>query len=138
MRRDGGPFAALAVKDGVAIADGANQGRAPAIPRRTRRWLPFARRAGCLESFNARGCDFYASCKRCLRWLGAIYWAWPARIFFAAAHNAAAAGGFDDAFICRELTLPPGERSIPMIRVADATAILPFAEWRRKADRTKY
>ena len=70
--------------------------------------------------------------------LGALYWARPARIFFAATHDDASAAGFDDAFIYRQLALPPGERSIPTIRVEDDAATRPFAEWRSKTDRTKY
>ena len=45
--------------------------------------------------------------------LGALYWARPARIFFAATREDASAAGFDDALIYRQIALPPDERSIP-------------------------
>jgi guanine deaminase len=69
---------------------------------------------------------------------GAICWARPARVFFAASHEDAAAAGFDDSLIYQELALPPSDRGIPMIRLIDERATLPFLEWRGKADRTPY
>ena len=38
--------------------------------------------------------------------LGALYWARPSRIFFAATQQDAAAAGFDDSFIYREFGSP--------------------------------
>ena len=64
--------------------------------------------------------------------LGALYWARPARVFFAATQQDAAAAGFDDSFIYRELQLPAGERAIPTIHVADEMAERPFDGGRRK------
>jgi guanine deaminase len=138
VRRDGGPFAALVVKDGVVIATGANQVTRTNDP--TAHSEIVATREACrlLGEFQLEGCDFYASCEPCPMCLGALYWARPARVFFAATHDDASAAGFDDAIIYRQLVLPPGERSIPMVHVEDAAAILPFEEWRRKADTTKY
>jgi tRNA(Arg) A34 adenosine deaminase TadA len=70
--------------------------------------------------------------------LGALYWARPARVYFAATAADAAAAGFDDAFIYRQLQTPHAERAIPMIRLADKLAALPFEEWARKPDKTRY
>ena len=70
--------------------------------------------------------------------LGAIYWARPARVFFAATHEDAAAAGFDDTHIYRQFELPRSERDIPLLRVIDADSALPFEEWVNKANKTKY
>ena len=70
--------------------------------------------------------------------LGAIYWARPARVYFAAGHEDAAGAGFDDSFIYRQIQIPPEERSIPMIHVEDDRAGRPFQEWINKGDRTEY
>ena len=138
VRRDGGPFAALVVKDGVVIATGANQ--VTRTNDATAHAEIVAIREACrvLGEFQLRDCDFYSSCEPCPMCLGALYWARPARIFFAATHSDAGAAGFDDAFIYREIALPPEQRSIPMIHVPDPGAKQPFAQWNNKPDRTKY
>ena len=138
VRHGGGPFAALVVKDGVVIATGANQVTRTNDPTAHAEIVAIREACRVLGEFQLAGCDFHASCEPCPMCLGALYWARPARIFVAATHDDAAAAGFDDAFIYRQLSLPLGERSIPMIHVADARATLPFVEWSGKADRTKY
>jgi guanine deaminase len=138
VHRDGGPFAALVVKDGVVIAVGANQVTRTNDPTAHAEIVAIREACRVLGEFQLEGCDFYTSCEPCPMCLGALYWARPARIFFAATHDDASAAGFDDGTIYRQFALPPGERSIPMIHVEDAGAIQPFAEWRSKANRTKY
>jgi guanine deaminase len=138
VRRDGGPFAALVVKDGVIIATGANQVTRVNDPTAHAEIVAIREACRVLGGFQLDGCDFYTSCEPCPMCLGALYWARPSRIFFAATHDQAAAAGFDDSFIYRQFALPSGERSIPMIHLADEAAIRPFAEWNGKADRTRY
>ena len=58
--------------------------------------------------------------------LGAIFWARPSRVFFAATHDDTAAAGFDDGFIYRQIALPHSERSIPMARMIIEQATRPF------------
>jgi guanine deaminase len=70
--------------------------------------------------------------------LGAIYWARPARVFFACSREDAAAAGFDDSFIYEQFRIPPEERRIPLIPLLCGEARLPFEEWLRKADRVRY
>ena len=70
--------------------------------------------------------------------LGAIYWARPSRVFFAATHAEAAAAGFDDSFIYQEIAIPHAERTIPMIHVPDELGNQPFQEWAGTPDRLRY
>jgi len=138
VRRGGGPFAALVVKEGVVIATGANQVTRTNDPTAHAEIVAIREACRVLGEFQLSGCDFYASCEPCPMCLGALYWARPARVFFAATHDDASAAGFDDAFIYRQMALPPGERSIPMVRVEDAGALRPFEEWNAKADKKRY
>jgi len=138
VRRDGGPFAALVVKDGVVIATGANQVTRGNDPTAHAEVVAIREACRVLGEFQLAGCDFYTSCEPCPMCLGALYWARPSRVYFVATHDDASAAGFDDSFIYRQIAVPAAERSIPMIQVADAGATLPFEEWRRKADRTEY
>ena len=70
--------------------------------------------------------------------LGAIYWARPARIYYAATASDAAAAGFDDAFIYDEIQTQPIERRIPMTEMQRSEALVIFQAWLAKSDKTPY
>jgi guanine deaminase len=138
VRRDGGPFAALVVKDGTVIATGANQVTRSNDPTAHAEIVAIREACRVLGEYQLTGCDLYASCEPCPMCLGAIYWARPARVYFAATHQQAAAAGFDDSFIYQQIAVPQAERTIPMIHVADELASQPFEEWGAKLDRQRY
>lgn len=134
----GGPFAALVVKDGRIIAEGVNGVTAANDP--TAHAEIVAIRAACraLGSFQLVGCDLYTSCEPCPMCLGAIYWARPARVFYAGTAQDAAAAGFDDAFIYDELKHPPERRAIPMRQMLHVESLAVFAAWREQAGKKPY
>jgi guanine deaminase len=138
VRREGGPFAALVVKDGIVIATGANQVTRANDPTAHAEIVAIREACRLLGDFQLSGCEVYTSCEPCPMCLGAIYWARPERVFFAATHQEAAAAGFDDSFIYRQIAVPHSERSIPMIHVVDEHATQPFEEWTGKPDKTEY
>lgn len=138
VRRDGGPFAALVVKDGIVIATGANQVTRANDPTAHAEIVAIREACRVLGDFQLSGCDVYASCEPCPMCVGALFWARPARVFFAATHDDAAAAGFDDSFIYRQIELPHSERSVPMIHVVDQHATRPFEEWAGKPNKTRY
>jgi tRNA(Arg) A34 adenosine deaminase TadA len=71
--------------------------------------------------------------------LGAIYWARPDRVVYAASHqDAAALAGFDDQFIYEELALPPAKRKIRMTQHIREEGLVPFFKWKVKQDREEY
>ena len=125
----GGPFAALVVKDGKVVAEGANQVTSTNDP--TAHAEIVAIRAACraLGDFQLVGCDLYTTCEPCPMCLGAIYWARPARIFYAASAADAASAGFDDAFIYEEIRRPLDARSLPCVQLLAAEGLAPFQAW---------
>ncbi len=138
VRRHGGPFAALIVKDGIVIAAGTNQVTRTNDPTAHAEIVAIREACRVLGDFQLAGCDVYSSCEPCPMCLGALYWARPARIFFAATHDDAAAAGFDDRFIYEQLRLAPPDREIPTFHVSDPGALRPFDEWRGKSDKESY
>ena len=70
--------------------------------------------------------------------LGAIHWARIARAWYANDREDAARIGFDDALLYREVALPPGERSLPLLRLRSPEAEAAFREWRDKPDKVPY
>jgi guanine deaminase len=136
--RRGGPFAAMVVKDGRVLASGANQVISTNDP--TAHAEIIAIRGACAElgSFQLDGCDLYTTCEPCPMCLGAIYWARPARVFFAATAADAAAAGFDDAFIYRQISVPLAERSVPFLPLLREEAQACFRAWQEQPDRVPY
>jgi guanine deaminase len=135
----GGPFAALVVKDGAVVATGVNSVSAANDP--TAHAEVMAIRAACraLGSFQLDGCELYSSCEPCPMCLGAIYWARPARVYYAATCQQAADAGFDDSYIYQQFQLPHAERAIPMLGGGDPEeALRPFREWLASARKVTY
>lgn len=134
----GGPFGAVIVKDGKVFAQGYNQVLSSNDP--TRHAEVDAIRKACkkLGSFELKGCTVYSSCEPCPMCLGAIYWARPDALYFAADRHTAARHGFDDKFIYDELVLPAEARAIKTVRIDMAGNEEPFNQWDRKTDKTRY
>lgn len=134
----GGPFGAVVVKGGTIIAEGANSVTTTNDP--TAHAEMTAIRAACrvLGDFQLAGCDIYTSCEPCPMCLGAIYWARPARVFYACTAGDAAAAGFDDSFIYQQLWLPPDQRKIPMSPLMREQALAAFRAWKEKSDKIPY
>ena len=70
--------------------------------------------------------------------LAAIYWARIGKIFYANTRRDAAAAGFDDDLIEREVTRPVSRRKIPMRQLLRKDALKVFAEWKKKPDKVRY
>lgn len=135
----GGPFAAIVVKDGRIVATGVNSVTKTNDP--TAHAEVMAIRAACeaLGSFQLDGCDLYTSCEPCPMCLGAIYWARPARVFFAATCHQAADAGFDDSFIYQQFQVPHAARAIPLLRAgSDEEALRPFTAWQSNHKKVPY
>jgi tRNA(Arg) A34 adenosine deaminase TadA len=134
----GGPFAALVAKDGNIIGEGANSVTTTNDP--TAHAEIVAIRAACraLGTFQLTDCELYTTCEPCPMCLGAIYWARPARVFYAGVAADAAEAGFDDAFIYEELQRPPESRHIPMIQLMREESLGIFAAWKQQLNKTEY
>jgi tRNA(Arg) A34 adenosine deaminase TadA len=134
----GGPFAALVAKHGSVIGEGANSVTATNDP--TAHAEIVAIRAACraLGTFQLADCELYTTCEPCPMCLGAIYWARPARVFYAGVAADAANAGFDDAFIYEELRRPPESRRIPMTQVMREESLAIFAAWKQQPNKTQY
>lgn len=134
----GGPFGCVVVKDGAIIAEGTNLVTSTNDP--TAHAEIVAIRAACqaLGAFQLNSCEIYTSCEPCPMCLGAIYWARPTRLFFAANAADASHAGFDDSFIYQELQQPHATRSIPTIQIMREEALAAFRAWLNFRHRVEY
>ena len=134
----GGPFAALVVKDGVIIAEGANQVTRTNDPTAHAEVVAIRNACEKLKDFRLTGCDIYTTCEPCPMCLGAAYWSRAERMYFAGLREDAASAGFDDALIYEELGRPFGDRKLPMIPMMRAEAQAVFEAWRKSGNRIEY
>ena len=134
----GGPFGCVIVKNGEIIAEGNNLVTSANDPTAHAEMVAIRNACKKLKDFQLIGCDIYTSCEPCPMCLGAIYWARPERVFYAASRNDAADAGFDDDFIYAELDQDPEQRSIPMKSVLRKEAVQLFESWKEKEDKIEY
>jgi guanine deaminase len=134
----GGPFAALIVKDGAVISEGANCVTTTNDPTAHAEVVAIREACRKLGNFQLSGCDLYTTCEPCPMCLGAIYWARPARVYYACLAADAAAAGFDDAFIYDELKRPLASRRMPMQQLLRDESLAIFTLWMRQEKKTPY
>lgn len=134
----GGPFACVIVKDGRVVAEGTNLVTSTNDPTAHAEVVAIRNACRALGTFQLDGCDLYTTCEPCPMCLGAIYWARPARIFFAGTAADAASAGFDDAFIYDELKQSPAARRIPMKQLLRDEALAVFGAWKDQPNKTLY
>lgn len=135
---NGGPFAALVVKDGEIISEGANSVTAWNDPTAHAEIVAIRRACTTLKSFQLTGCEIYSSCEPCPMCLGAIYWARPNALYFAAERGDAALAGFDDSFIYEQIVVPFQKRRLPTAQAMREEAARVLKEWIAKPDKKEY
>ncbi len=141
MRKgEGGPFGAVIVDaSGEIVAKGNNRVLCTSDPTAHAEVVAIRRACEKLQHFQLEGCTIYASCEPCPMCLGAIYWARPARLVFAASReDAADIAGFDDAFIYEEIALPFAKRQLTSRQMLRQEGLRPLQRWRDMEEKTAY
>lgn len=134
----GGPFGAVIVKDGKIITACGNSVTPDNDP--TAHAEVNAIREAChkLGTHQLEACEIYASCEPCPMCLGAIYWARPARVYYASTKEDAAEAGFDDSFIYKEIALSDSGRSIPFVNEKTPETGIEFRLWKESNNKMEY
>jgi guanine deaminase len=135
---EGGPFGAVIVRDQRIIGHGWNRVMSTNDPTAHAEVVAIRDACSQLKTFSLAGCEIYSSCEPCPLCLAAIYWSRLDRILYAATCEDAAAAGFDDGNLYRELAKPAGDRWIPMEQSLREEGCLAFEAWKKKEDRIKY
>ena len=134
----GGPFGAVVVKDGVVIAKAANAVVANNDPTAHAEVQAIRTACAALGVFQLDGCDVYASCEPCPMCLGAILWARPRAVYYAATRQDAAAAGFDDATFYEALENGSGGSATARERVVCDGAEAPFVAYAGLLGKVRY
>ncbi len=113
-RGEGGPFGALVVRGTEVLGRGWNRVLATNDPTAHAEVVAIREACNRVRSYWLVGCTLYSSCEPCPMCLAAAYWARIPRLVFAAGREDAAAIGFADRELYRQLALPPGGRSMEL------------------------
>jgi len=138
IKKGGGPFGAVIVKDGKIIATGVNRVTSNNDPTAHAEITAIRKAAGKLKNFDLSGCEIYTSCEPCPMCLGAIYWAHLDKMYFANTKADAQNAGFDDSFIYEEINLKPEDRKLKSQQLLREEALAAFETWKNTTDKTEY
>jgi guanine deaminase len=138
IKKGGGPFGAVIVKDGKIIATGVNRVTANNDPTAHAEINAIRKAAAKLKNFDLSGCEIYTSCEPCPMCLGAIYWAHIDKMYFANTKVDAQNAGFDDSFIYEEINLKPEDRKLKLQQLLREEAIVAFETWKNTTNKTEY
>jgi guanine deaminase len=134
----GGPFAAVIVRDGKVVGEGANSVTTTNDPTAHAEVNAIRNACRALNTFALRGCEIYTSCEPCPMCLAAIYWARIDAIYFGSDSNDAARAGFDDSYFYEEIRLHRDARSVPLKQILSKEAWESFQAWIDAPEKVEY
>ncbi len=138
VKKGGGPFAAVIVKDGKVIATGVNGVTRRNDPTAHAEVTAIRKASKKLGTFDLQGCVIYTSCEPCPMCLGAVYWAHLDKMYYGNTKTDAKNIGFDDSFIYDEIDLKPSKRKLKSEQLLPEQAIKAFEAWTNKEDKIEY
>ena len=134
----GGPFGSVVVRGGEIVSVSGNRVVPDSDPTAHAEVSAIRKAATKLGTYDLSDCTIYASCEPCPMCLGAIYWAGIRRVVYASDRYSAAAAGFSDEMIYREINLDNSEKSIKMDRGLSMEGETVFEKWDKFAGKVPY
>jgi guanine deaminase len=134
----GGPFAAVVVREGKIVGEGANSVTTTNDPTAHGEVNAIRAAAKSLGTFSLAGCALYTSCEPCPMCLAAAYWARLDAVYYGASAADAARAGFDDAFLYDELRNDATERKLSSTQLLADEAWASFAAWIAAPNKVEY
>lgn len=134
----GGPFGCVVVRRGEIVGRGSNRVTSTNDPTAHAEVTAIRDACARLGTFSLADCELYTSCEPCPMCLSAIYWARIPTVFYGNTRTDAAAIGFDDDFIYRQIPLPIEQRAVAMRPLLRDEAQESFRLWTDKTDKVRY
>ena len=138
VKKGGGPFGCVIVKNNNIIAEGSNEVTLSNDPTAHAEIVTIRKACKSINNFNLEGSEMYTSCEPCPMCLSAIYWSHINIIYYGNTRLDAAKIGFDDNFIYNELGKDLSIRKIPMKQIYKDEAKKAFSDWEKKIDKVEY
>ncbi len=135
---DGGPFGALIVRDGTIIGRGWNRVLVSLDPTAHAEITAIRNACANIGSYWLEGAAIYVNCEPCPMCLAAIYWARITSLTYGASRDDAAAIGFDDALIYKEIAMPPEQRTLRISQQCQSKSVQGMELWKEYEKRKNY
>ena len=138
VKKGGGPFAAIVVRNGKIIGKGTNQVHILHDPSAHAEMWAIREACEAQQSIDLSDCVLYASGEPCPMCLGAAYWSTVGSIYYACGkQEASEEAGFPNPLerYFTDQQLPGEQRLVPFIQVACENALEPFFEWQKATER---
>jgi tRNA(Arg) A34 adenosine deaminase TadA len=137
VRKTGGAFGAVIVKDGRVVAASGNRVVADRDPTAHAEVCAIRMACATLGTNDLSGAVMYTSCMCCPMCYAASYWARIDKVFYAAGCDDYA-DVYDDAAIYKDLELPMHDRKLKPEELCRAEANLVWDEFRKLPDGARY
>jgi guanine deaminase len=138
VAENGGPFAAVVVRDGEQIGVGTNRVTRDLDPTAHAEVVAIRTACANVGDFALTGAVLYTSCEPCPLCVSACLWARLDRVVYAADRHDAARGGFDDHEFYELMERDRETWPMPVHRGGHAGSFAPFTAWLEKPDRVEY
>lgn len=135
---EGGPFGAVIVSQGKIIAEGWNRVVHNCDPTAHAEIIAIRSACAAVNRFHLANSTLYTSSEPCPMCLSAAYWARIERIVFANSRAEAAAIGFCDDDLYKELASHFSARRIVMEQHPMPGALAPLERWTANPDHVAY
>jgi tRNA(Arg) A34 adenosine deaminase TadA len=139
VKKTGGPFGAVVVKNGRIVGEGCNRVLATRDPSAHGEIVAIREACRRLRTHDLSDCILYTSAECCGMCYSAAFWARIQRVYFAATHaDALHYGDFDDTPLERQLrrrSIKRNPRCVPLLR-DEALAV--WKKFRAMPDRAWY
>lgn len=137
-RREGGPFGAVIVKDGIILSRGHNQVVGHNDPTAHAEIQAIRLAAETLGTFDLSGCSIYTTSEPCPMCYSAIHWARIGKIYYGCTRQDAAEIGFDDELIYDVLSGKARHARLEEEQIERDTCLQTFRRWNESSDKTRY
>ena len=117
IKKQGGPFGCVIVKNNEIIAEGVNKVTLNNDPTAHAEIVAIREACKSQNTFNLSGYELYTSCEPCPMCLSAIYWSHIERVYYGNSRQDAAKIEFDDKLIYDELNKSIHDRKIPLKQI---------------------
>jgi guanine deaminase len=136
--KEGGPFGAAIVKDGVIIAVGNNKVIATNDPTAHAEIVAIRRATEILGRFDLSDCEIYTTCEPCPMCYSAIHWAKIPVMYYGATRKDAEDIGFSDKYLYDVLSGKIEDVQLESKQIDEEECLEPFKLYDEDEDKTLY
>jgi guanine deaminase len=137
-KNHGGPFGAVIVRKGKALARAHNEVIRTCDPTAHAEIVAIRKASAKLKAFDLSDCELYAICEPCPMCLAAILWARIGRVYYGCTRRDAEEIGFRDNTFHEQMRVKTGAGGIKLLQLGRRECLRVFGEWANKKDRVAY